>query len=195
MSDYIIPAVKDDDFIRGSAPMTKEEVRILTSSKMKIKQDSRILDIGGGTGSTAIEFALLSKDIRVTVIEKGNEAVELIKKNAEKFGVKNIKIVHGEAPKNLPDEMFDRVFIGGSGKNIREIFKWIECHLTNEGIVAANGIAVESIYGLVKAFEEFGYEDIDITQVNIAKGKKIADYTMMMGNNPITIISGKRSSL
>jgi precorrin-6Y C5,15-methyltransferase (decarboxylating) CbiT subunit len=181
-----------NEWIRGSAPMTKEEIRIISLSKMRVASNSKILDIGGGTGATAIEFALSSKSVTVTVIEKQKEAVELIKKNIEKFKVENINVIHGEAPKDLPDEIFDSVFIGGSGNNLDEIFQWIEGHLSHEGFVVGNTIAIESMHRLLKCFEKYMYEEIDITQVSISKGKKIAGYTMMIANNPITIISGKR---
>jgi cobalt-precorrin-6B (C15)-methyltransferase len=43
--------IKDNEFIRGNCPMTKEEIRILSISKMEVEENSRVLDIGAGTGT------------------------------------------------------------------------------------------------------------------------------------------------
>ena len=57
--------IADTEFIRGNIPMTKEEVRILTLAKAKIKADDIIIDIGAGTGSLSIEAALLASKGKV----------------------------------------------------------------------------------------------------------------------------------
>ena len=46
--------IKDDAFLRGKVPMTKEEIRILTLVKAQIAPDAVVYDIGAGTGSQAI---------------------------------------------------------------------------------------------------------------------------------------------
>ena len=76
--------IADTEFIRGNIPMTKEEVRILTLAKAKIKADDIIIDIGAGTGSLSIEAALLAPKGKVFALEKNLEGIDLIKKNAEK---------------------------------------------------------------------------------------------------------------
>ena len=62
--------IADTEFIRGNIPMTKEEVRILTLAKAKIKADDIIIDIGAGTGSLSIEAALLAPKGKVFALEK-----------------------------------------------------------------------------------------------------------------------------
>ena len=54
--------IKDDDFIRGKVPMTKEEIRILTLAKANIKPSATVYDVGAGTGSISIEAARLASD-------------------------------------------------------------------------------------------------------------------------------------
>ncbi|MDD3225509.1 MAG: precorrin-6Y C5,15-methyltransferase (decarboxylating) subunit CbiT, partial [Clostridium sp.] len=41
--------IKDEEFIRGKTPMTKEEVRILSIAKLSINNGASLLDIGAGT--------------------------------------------------------------------------------------------------------------------------------------------------
>ena len=185
----IVPGIRDDKFIREEAPMTKNEVRVVTCSKLNLQEDSKVLDIGGGTGSTAIEFASLSPHIHVTVIERKKESYQLILKNIDKFCLDNIRAIHGKACHDLPDEEFDRVFIGGSGGNMKDIFEWLECHLVPGGTVVSNTVTIENLYVFTKLLKKYGYEDIDVTHMSVSKGKNVANLTMMIANNPIYIVS------
>ncbi len=56
-------------------------------------------DIGAGSGSVAIEAAQIAQNGHVYAIEKDIEDHQLIKANAERFGVKNLTAVLGRAPK------------------------------------------------------------------------------------------------
>ena len=60
--------IKDSEFIKGKVPMTKEEIRTITLSKLAISENDNILDIGGGTGSIAISLSKNTNGI-VTTIE------------------------------------------------------------------------------------------------------------------------------
>ena len=62
--------IKDKDFLRSKVPMTKEEIRTITMSKMALKADDHILDIGGGSGAMAISLAVNVPKGFVTTIEK-----------------------------------------------------------------------------------------------------------------------------
>ena len=86
-----IIGIPDEDFIRGKVPMTKREIRILTIANAQLEEDSVVCDVGAGTGSLSIESALQAPLGRVYAIERKPEALELIKRNAEKFGVDNLR--------------------------------------------------------------------------------------------------------
>ena len=75
--------IKDNEFIRGNCPMTKEDVRALSIWKMDLNNDSKVLDIGSGTGTISVQAAKLAKDGLVYSIEKDDDAFLVSKKNIE----------------------------------------------------------------------------------------------------------------
>ena len=102
--------------------MTKEEVRSISISKLRLWKDAVIYDVGAGTGSVAVEMALQAPDGVVYAVEKNEEAVALLGKNRVAFAVDHLKIVHGKAPEALgkssrPDTCIYRRFLGKSQRN------------------------------------------------------------------------------
>ncbi len=123
---YVIPGIPDNFFERDEEiPMTKEEIRALALSKLRIRKGDMILDIGCGTGSVTVEASLLVGSTgKVYGVDKEEKAINLTRRNAEKFGVlNNIVLIKGEAPEILftINEKFDRIFIGGGSEKIKEI--------------------------------------------------------------------------
>ena len=117
----------DDVFERGAVPMTKREVRAVTMSRLSLREDSVVFDIGAGTGSVTVEAALTAYRGRVYAIEKNREAAALIRKNCRRFAADNVSVVEGSAPealKGLPAP--DAVFVGGSGGNLSSIIDMLQ---------------------------------------------------------------------
>lgn len=183
--------IKDNEFIKGKAPMTKEEIRTITLSKLQISSNDNILDIGGGTGSIAISLSQNTKG-NVTTIEKDENACMLIKKNKEKFKCENLKIIQGLAPENLNQNIVDKVFVGGTYGKMKAIFDYLDKYLLKEGIVVLNFITIENTYKALKELKKRKYNNLDVTQITVSKGKFIKDITMMKTNNTITIIKAKK---
>ena len=107
--------IKDEDFVRGKVPMTKEEIRILTLVKARIAPDAVVYYVGAGTGSISIEAARMAPQGHVYAIEKNPDGIALIAENAKKFGAENITVVEGTAPDALADlPALDAAIIGGN---------------------------------------------------------------------------------
>ena len=189
---YETYGIPDDMFLRGNVPMTKEEVRAASLSKLRLKKDSIVYDVGAGTGSVSIECALKCTKGKVYAIEKNPEAVKLIAKNADKFKLNNLEIVEGEAPgvlSRLPAP--DRVFVGGTGGNMAEILERLK-GFSNSVRVVVNAITVESVYEAVKSFEDKGYKHIEVISMSIARGRKAGLKHLMQAINPVFIISADK---
>lgn len=68
----------DGAFLRGGVPMTKEEVRALALSKLRLEAHHVVWDVGAGTGSVSVECALSCPAGRVYAVEKKEEALALL---------------------------------------------------------------------------------------------------------------------
>lgn len=183
------PGMEDSAFIRGKVPMTKQEIRVLSLSKLKLLTDSVLYDIGAGTGSVAVEAALQCEMGRVYAIEKNPEGIALIEENKIRFGTENLVIVEGEAPEALEDlPIPTHVFIGGSsGKMINIIQKVREKNRDVRFVITA--ITLETLGSLEQIKEQFPeYADMEVVQINAARSRELGRYHLMSAENPVFII-------
>ena len=181
--------IKDEEFIRGKAPMTKEEVRTVSLSKLRLTEDSVCYDVGAGTGSLSIEMALRAHQGKVWAIEKKEDAVELIRQNKVKFAADNLEIIERLAPEALKDlPVPTHAFIGGSSGNLKEIVQ-ILIEKNPQVRIVINCITLETVSEALETAKEFGFEENEIVQLSAARSKAIGRYHMMMGENPIYIIT------
>lgn len=182
--------MKDEAFIRGSVPMTKSEVRAVSISKLELDEDSIVYDIGAGTGSVAVEMALAigHGQGHVYAIEQKEKGCELIAKNQEHFGVRNLTVVKGKAPdilEGLPAA--DRVFIGGSGGELAEILDWVK--KKNPAVrIVINAVSLETLSAAAEYLRKKGIE-AEIVSIQAARAKRLGDYHLMEGQNPVYIIT------
>lgn len=191
---YVTHGVEDEEFIRARVPMTKSEIRNVALAKMKLRRDDLCWDVGAGTGSVAIEMALRATDGFVYAIEKNEAAVELIKENKRKFKTNNLKVIKGLAPDALRDlPAPDRVFIGGSSGNMEEIVSII-LEKNPEVRFVVTAITLETVAETINVLKKFNIKDNDIVHMAVGKSKKIAGYNMMMGLNPVYIMTGQGAS-
>lgn len=191
--EYRTPGIPDDLFLRGSVPMTKEEVRAVSLAKLRLSRNSVVYDIGAGTGSIAVECGLLCTGGKVFAIERNAEAVDLIEQNIGKFGLENVSVTTGYAPEalnGLPRP--DRVFIGGTGGNMETILGWLARECTSVRVVA-NAVTLESAYEAVKGMEAQGFDGIEIVNVAVTRSRKVGDKHLMQAVNPVWVISGERN--
>ena len=184
--------IKDEEFIRGSCPMTKEDIRILSIAKMNLEENSKVLDVGAGTGSISIQVAKICSKGQVIAIEKDEEALDIIKKNKEKFDCHNLKIIQGEA-QNVEEtikDTFNSIFIGGSGGNLEEIISRYGHKLLNHGTKVLKFITINNIYTALETFKKLNYKT-ECIQVSISKAKGKSN--MLIANNPIFIITATKN--
>ena len=181
--------IRDDHFIRGKTPMTKEPIRTLSVSALEINPSDTVADIGAGTGAVSIEMARRAHRGTVYAIEREANAVALIRKNIKKFGAHNVVVTEGSAPESLEGlPPVQKAFIGGSGGNLSGI---VASLLAKNKLVkiAVNAITLETLKEAIEVFENNGIE-AEIGCINASRAEKIGGYNLMKADNPIYIISG-----
>lgn len=178
--------MRDCEFIRGSVPMTKEEIRHIVVAKLNLKPGDVLYDIGCGTGSVICEAAA-QYDITGFGIEINEEAVELSRKNAEKFGLNNITIISGMAPEAIPaDKKPTHAFIGGSKGRLSEILDKLY-EINSEMRVVITAVSMETVAELSEIEEKYSVKDMNIVMVQISNVTKMGSHHMLKGENPIYI--------
>ena len=195
MWNFKTPGIPDEFFERAEkVPITKEEVRTIQLSKARLRKGQTVFDIGCGSGSISIEAAIqIENSGKVIAIDYDSNAVELTKKNIEKFEISNISVIFGNAKEKIPGlEMADVIFIGGTGGDTKDIVELCQDHLKSGGRIVIGIILIETLYSVLEILEKLQFESVDITQVTISKSKKTTKGTMMLARNPVTIISATK---
>ena len=181
--------IPDEKFIRGKAPMTKEEVRCVSLSKLRLQEDSICYDVGAGTGSVSVEMALRADQGQVFAVEKKDDAVALLYENKQRFAADNLEIIKGEAPEALKElPVPTHAFIGGSSGNLKEIVALL-LEKNRDVRIVINCITLETISEALEILKEYDFADQEAVQLTASRSKEIGRYHLMMGENPIYIIT------
>ena len=189
------PGIPDELFERvEDVPITKEEVRVIQISKARLSSGQTVYDVGCGSGSISIEAAnQVGSYGKVFSIDIDPNAVELTKKNLEKFQVSNVSVILGNVMQKIGElPIADAIFIGGTGGETAEIVNLCESKLKQGGRIVIGTILVETLYSVLNVIEKLKFSSVDIIQVTISKSKKTSTGTMFLARNPVTIISATK---
>ena len=193
----LIPYFSDEDFVRDNTPITKEVIRHESIRRLNLREGDLVFDIGGGTGSVAIEMASLHPNLRVVTMEKKKERVEILKQNIEKHKAGNIKVLEGDAAELLRNGLGsamdgrakpDAVFIGGSGGELSEIISLISEMGTGTRFVI-NAVTMETIKEIETVLDRFAPKEREAVQIGVSNLTEVGDYHMFRSENPIMIYS------
>ncbi len=181
--------LRDESFTRlASVPMTKAETRALIMSKLRLKPDDTVWDIGAGTGSVTVEMALSVYQGQVYALERREEALPVIKENLQRFQLGNVRVLAAEAPAGLADlPAPDAVFIGGSGGKIQAIIDLV-LEKNPRARLVVTAVSLETVSQALQAFQDRGLEP-DIVQQSVARVRPAGKSHLLQAENPIYIFS------
>jgi len=195
MWNYKTPGIPDEEFERTEdVPITKEEIRAVQISKARLCPGQIVYDIGCGSGSITVEASLqIESTGTVYSIDFDSNAVGLTKKNIEKFGLTNVKVILGNAKEKISDlPEADSIFIGGTGGDTKEIIELCQNKLKSNGRIVVGVILIETLYSVLSIMDKLNFKSVDITQITISKSRKTSTGTMMLARNPVTVISATK---
>lgn len=182
--------IRDDDFIQSKdvPGPTKEEIRCLVMCKAQISSEDIVVDVGCGSGGLTVESAQRAN--KVIALDKNPEAIKITSSNLKKHGLQgNVKLVEGDALKTIENlNHFDVLIVGGSSGDLPLIISRGYQKLKTNGRIVVTSILLETRVEAVETLKKLGMT-LEVVEVIVAKGKQMKRGTMMMGRNPITIIS------
>ncbi len=183
------PGIPDRLWARTEGvPMAKSEVRAVLMAKAQPNLRRVIWDVGAGTGSYAVECALMAPRARVIAIDKNPEACALIEANAARFGA-GVQIECAAAPtcfSGLPRP--DLVIVGGHEGMLAEIFNAAIDRINTGGRVAVTAMLSSTKKVVHQLFASSGLRRRRATRVAIAHGEGHA----WTESNPVIIFTGDK---
>ena len=109
--------------------------------------------------------------------------------NKQKFCADNVEVVQGMAPQALQDlPVPTHAFVGGSAGNMEQILTLI-FQKNRKCRVVLTTVSLDSLAEVMEILKKQNRYDADIAQLQVAKRKMVGSYSMMMGQNPIYIIT------
>jgi precorrin-6Y C5,15-methyltransferase (decarboxylating) len=187
-----------DDVFAQSRPksglITQAEVRAVALAQLGVEPASVVWDIGAGSGAVAIEAAQLANAGMVYAIEQEAADYHLILANADTFGVRNLKAVHGVAPAvfdGLPAP--DAIFVGGCGHEVARLLEAAFKALRPAGRMVVN---VASLEGLSAAYEALKRcaQPVEALLINIARGTEQLETLRLEAANPNFLLSVRKAA-
>jgi precorrin-6Y C5,15-methyltransferase (decarboxylating) len=182
-----------DDIFAQSRPksglITQAEVRALALSQLDIQPTSIVWDIGAGSGSVSLEAAQLAEHGVVFAIEQDVADYHLILANAEAFGVKNVKAIHGSAPAvfaGLPRP--GSIFVGGTGKEVSRLLSAAFEALRPGGRLVVNVATLEALSTTYEALKQLTGK-VEVTLVQLSRGVSQLETLRFEAANPSFLLS------
>ena len=173
--------------------ITKREVRAVSLYSLGLKPDSVVWDVGAGTGSVAVEAALIAHRGTVYAIERDEASIGLLQTNVDTWSPGNVRVVVGEAPQALEGlDHPDSVFIGGSGGKLADILEAVARRLNSQGRIVVNLAVLERTQETISKLKDLGFAT-DLTMVSSSRGKEMPDGTTRLeALNPVFVVSAWR---
>lgn len=181
--------LSDDEFLRGTVPMTKQEVRAVALAKLRLTEHAVFWDVGAGTGSVSVECARLSDTVQVYAADENPEAVRLLYENRDRFGLENLSALRGTAPgclKELPPPT--HVFVGGSKGGLKEILETaLKKNPRARFVVTA--VTMETAAAMTGMLNTLPVKEEETVLLTAARSKAAGNSHLMMGQNPVWIFT------
>ena len=191
--DYITPGIPDELFERSeNVPITKADIRSIVLSKLRLRKNYAVIDVGCGSGSITVEVSLMVNSKNVYAIDSDHNAIDLTKKNLDKFGV-SAKLINSKAEEILPSlPTVDAIIVGGTKGKTQKIIELCISRLKKDGRLVIDTILIETMYKALMTIKKEKMHEIEVTQVTISKGKNVSSGTMLISRNPILILSATK---
>ncbi|MEM7319778.1 MAG: precorrin-6y C5,15-methyltransferase (decarboxylating) subunit CbiE [Pseudomonadota bacterium] len=171
---------RHDEIFENDGQITKRPIRALTLSTLAPVHGERLWDIGGGSGSIAIEWLMSHPSLSAISIEPREDRAARIRRNAAALGMDHLDVVCGTAPEALTGlDRPDAVFVGGGLSD--PLLEWISANLSGTRLVA-NAVTLESEAVLGRWQARLGG---DLMRIDLAMAHPIGSRTGWKSSYPV----------
>ena len=172
-----------DALFEHDGQITKREIRAATISSLAPLRGELLWDVGAGSGSIAIEWMLAHPSMRAAAIEARTDRAARIRRNAASFGVPDLEVVEGYAPKALVGLATpDAVFIGGGASDEGAIDAVIAA-LRPGGRLVVNAVTLATEAELIGRHASLGGT---LTRIAISRADRVGEKTGWRPGMPVT---------
>ncbi|MFJ2259375.1 precorrin-6y C5,15-methyltransferase (decarboxylating) subunit CbiE [Streptomyces sp. NPDC087844] len=177
-----VPGLPDEAY-EHDGQLTKRHIRAATLGTLAPAPGELLWDIGGGSGSIAIEWMRTHPSCRAVTVERDPVRAERITGNADRLGVPGLRVVTGAAPAVLAElPPPDAVFIGG-GLTAPGLLDACWEALPAGGRLVANTVTLESEALLADAYRRHGGE---LVRLAVAHAVPVGGFTGWRQAMPVT---------
>lgn len=155
---------RPDDWFAHDGQITKRPIRALTLSALAPRPGEHLWDIGGGSGSIAIEWLLSHPSLSATSLEPNQGRAARIRDNAARLGVDHLDVIEGAAPETFPETKPNAVFIGGGLS--ADLLDALQDRLSSGTRIVANAVTLDSEALLIETASKLGG---DLMRIDIAQ--------------------------
>ncbi|MBD0336111.1 MAG: precorrin-6Y C5,15-methyltransferase subunit CbiT [Cyanobacteria bacterium Co-bin13] len=191
---YVTPGIPDDLFEQlPGIPLSSREVRLLLLGYLRLKPQSVLWDIGAGTGTVAIEAALLCPRGQVVAVERDEDVASLIRKNCDRFGLKNLEVIEGNAPDCLPELPYqpDCILVEG-GRPLKDTLLEAWQYLAAAGRLVVTATNLETLYTVSETFAALRVRNVEAAQPAVNRLEARGNHQVFVAVDPIFILSGEK---
>jgi precorrin-6B C5,15-methyltransferase / cobalt-precorrin-6B C5,C15-methyltransferase len=169
-----------DDLFQHDGQITKRPMRALALSALAPRPGERLWDIGAGSGSISIEWALAG-GTAIAIEAQADRAVN-IRANAEAFGLAHkISVINTAAPDALAGlDKPDAIFVGGGLDAAMFNAIW---SLISEGVrIVAHAVTLETEALLVALHQQHGG---DLLRIELSHAAPLGRYRSWEASRPV----------
>ncbi|MCW8329124.1 precorrin-6y C5,15-methyltransferase (decarboxylating) subunit CbiE [Photobacterium sp. SDRW27] len=187
----------DESFLKRmpqNGLITKQAVRNLALTTLRINHLDTVWDIGAGSGSIAIESAKLGWKGQVFAVECNPDCFDSIAANIQAHGTDNVQLVKGKAPDVLSElPAPNAVFIGGSRGAMDAILSEVWARLEINGRLVVSAVTLDTVAEIYQWAKGQALA-FDVQLVNISQTKPLAHYLRYQAENPIHLFTLTKSA-
>jgi cobalt-precorrin-6B (C15)-methyltransferase len=192
--DFVTPGLPDSAFedAPGFSP-TPMELRVMLLAHLRPRADSLVWDVGGGTGALALEIARLMPAGAVHTLERDPEAIELLERNRQRFGITNLHIHAGQAPADLvrlpqnPDRVLLEV-----GRPLGDVLRAVWQVLQPSGRMVISTTNLEGLVDATDTLVQLGAHDLQVVQATVHRMQRRGSQAKLAAAEPLFVIAAER---